>query len=83
MNSCVEFDRVGKRFGELTVLEDVSVQCPEGQTTALVGASGSGKTTLLQLVNGVLSADAGGVRVFGDSVPDTDVEVFRRGIVEG
>lgn len=80
MNPCVEFDGISKRFGELEVLDDITVDCPMGETTAIVGASGSGKTTLLQLVNGVLRADAGAVRVFGEAVPDTDVEQFRRRI---
>jgi len=80
MKPCVEFRQVSKRFGDLEVLQQVTVSCPQGQTTAIVGASGSGKTTLLQLVNGVLRADAGVVEVFGASVPLTDVEHFRRGI---
>ncbi len=80
VTACVEFDRVAKRFGNLEVFQDVSVSCPEGATTAIVGASGSGKSTLLQLVNAVLQPDAGTVRVFGEPVPDRDVEKFRRGI---
>ena len=80
MTPCVEFRQVSKRFGDLDVLQQVSVSCPAGQTTAIVGASGSGKTTLLQLVNGVLRADAGQVSVFGSLVPTEDVEHFRRGI---
>ena len=80
MTPCVEFRDVSKRFGTLEVLHEISVSCPAGQTTAIVGASGSGKTTLLQLVNGVLTADAGEVRVFGEPVPATGVEKFRRGI---
>ena len=80
MKPCVEFRQVSKRFDEVEVLRQVSVSCPQGQTTAIVGASGSGKTTLLQLVNGVLRADAGEVEVFGAPVPVTRVEHFRRGI---
>jgi osmoprotectant transport system ATP-binding protein len=80
MTPCVEFRGVSKRFAEKEVLQQVSVNCPAGQTTAIVGASGSGKTTLLQLVNGVLSPDAGEVCVFGERVPENDVEHFRRGI---
>ena len=80
MKPCVEFHQVSKHFGEHEVLQQVSVACPEGQTTAIVGASGSGKTTLLQLVNGVLRADTGQVSVFGEPVPETGVEQFRRRI---
>jgi osmoprotectant transport system ATP-binding protein len=80
-SSCVEFIGVGKRFGaEAVVLEDVTLACPVGITTAVVGASGSGKTTLLQLVNGLLEPDAGEVRVFGEPIPRHDLVRFRRGI---
>lgn len=80
MSYCVEFSDISKRFGTLEVLRGISAQCPAGQTTAIVGASGSGKTTMLQLVNGVLQADAGQVSVFGEPVPRTEVEKFRRKI---
>ena len=80
MEACVEFSAVAKRFGNVEVFRDVSALCPAGATTAIVGASGSGKSTLLQLVNAVLQPDAGTVRVFGEPVPQHDLEQFRRGI---
>jgi len=80
MSACVEFEHIFKSFGSAPVLQDITVSAPQGCTTAIVGASGSGKTTLLQLVNGVLRADAGAVRVFGVPVPTREVENFRRGI---
>ncbi len=80
MTPCVEFQHVCKRYDQVDVLNDVSVACPAGKCTAIVGASGSGKTTLLQLVNGVVRPDSGTVKVFGESVPLTEVEQFRRKI---
>ena len=80
MNSCVSFRGVAKAYGALRVLDDVSLECPVGQMTAIVGASGSGKTTMLQLVNGIVQPDAGEVRVFDEPVPTENVEQFRRGI---
>ncbi len=80
MDVCVEFSGVAKSFGANEVFRDVSARCPAGATTAIVGASGSGKSTLLQLVNAVLHPDAGRVSVFGEPVPQQDLEQFRRGI---
>ena len=85
MNACVSYQNIRKHFGEVEVLANVDVQCPAGAITAIVGASGSGKTTLLRLANGVIQADAGEVRVFGDPVPSTHAakgvgEQFRRQI---
>lgn len=80
MSYCVEFDRVSKCFvPDSPVLDDVSLNLPEGVTTAVVGESGSGKTTLLQLVNAVLRPDQGEVRVFGSPIPD-DLVSHRRSI---
>jgi osmoprotectant transport system ATP-binding protein len=80
MSACVEFLKVSKRYDQHTVLEDVTVNCPAAACTAIVGASGSGKTTMLQLVNGVVRPDGGTVKVFGQHVPDNNVEQFRRKI---
>jgi ABC-type multidrug transport system ATPase subunit len=50
MSYCVEFDGVSKSFVPgIRVLDEVSLNLPDGVTTAVVGESGSGKTTLLQL----------------------------------
>ncbi|MFF5260138.1 ABC transporter ATP-binding protein [Actinomadura viridis] len=46
-------------------LEDVSLTVRQGETVALMGLNGSGKSTLLKLISGVLSPDAGSVRVRG------------------
>jgi osmoprotectant transport system ATP-binding protein len=78
---CVELRNVDKSFvAESKVLDGVSLEFPAGRTTAVVGASGSGKTTLLQLINAVLSPDAGEVRVFGEPVPRQALVAHRRRI---
>ena len=80
MPSCVVFRDAGKRFGERWVFRHVDLALPDGRTTAIVGASGSGKTTLLQLINAVHRADEGEVEVFGEAIPETGIEKFRRRI---
>ena len=47
----VEALHLVKRFGDLEVLRDVSLQVPEGSVTSIIGASGSGKSTLLRCLN--------------------------------
>ncbi|WP_325948334.1 ABC transporter ATP-binding protein [Pseudomonas putida] len=53
------------RFGELQVLDDVSLDIPVGQFTALIGANGCGKTTLLNVLARMQPADAGEVWLDG------------------
>lgn len=56
---------VHKAFGAQTVLRDLHLSVPTGQTTVIAGQSGSGKSVLLRLMNGLTFADRGHVRLFG------------------
>jgi len=53
---------------EITVLDGLSLQIPEGQFVALMGPSGSGKTTLLNLIAGIDRPTSGTVVVAGTDV---------------
>jgi ABC-type polar amino acid transport system ATPase subunit len=63
----IRVEGVGKRFGTLEAVRDVSFHVPRGATTVLIGPSGSGKSTVLRLINGLERMDAG--RVVLDGVP--------------
>lgn len=56
---------LGKSFGALEVLTDVSLTVRSRSITAVLGPSGCGKTTMLRIVAGFESADAGVVRLAG------------------
>src|SRR5689334_23872740 len=56
---------VTKKFGDFLALDDVSVDLPTGQLTALLGPSGGGKSTLLRIIAGLEDADAGTVTIEG------------------
>jgi polar amino acid transport system ATP-binding protein len=62
----VEMRRVTKRFGALTVLDDISLTFPEGSTTAIIGPSGSGKTTVIRCINHLLPIDSGTITISGE-----------------
>lgn len=57
-----------KKFGELVVLDRMSLDVFDGEFLALVGPSGCGKTTTLRLVAGFLTPDAGEILLDGELV---------------
>lgn len=57
--------RVRKRFGETVALDGLSFDVARGRMYGVIGPDGAGKTTLLRLICGLLTPDAGTVRVFG------------------
>jgi len=69
----LDVESVSHAFGDVDVFSDVSFSVAPGTVTALVGPNGSGKTTLLRAVLGLLTPDAGRVRLFGgDGADDGD-----------
>ncbi|WFB11768.1 ectoine/hydroxyectoine ABC transporter ATP-binding protein EhuA [Streptomyces sp. LX-29] len=61
----IRFDRVTKRFGDTTVLDDLCFSVAPGRHVTLIGPSGSGKTTILRLLMTLLRPDAGTISVDG------------------
>jgi len=63
----IKVERVIKRFGELTVLKDISFEVARGEVLVLCGPSGCGKSTLLRCVNGLEEIQGG--QIWVDSMP--------------
>ena len=66
--TAVAFEHVSKRYGSRAILEDLVLEIPRGKTSVLLGPSGTGKSTLLRIATGLLTPDAGVVRVLGEEV---------------
>jgi ABC-2 type transport system ATP-binding protein len=56
---------VRKRFGDTVALDGLSFDVARGRMYGVIGPDGAGKTTLLRIICGLLTPDAGTVRVFG------------------
>ncbi|HEV2359697.1 MAG TPA: sn-glycerol-3-phosphate ABC transporter ATP-binding protein UgpC [bacterium] len=74
----VLLEHVIKQFGNVTAVNDVTLDIPDRQFTVLVGPSGCGKTTCLRLIAGLEEATAGNIyigdRVVNDVAPkDRDI----------
>jgi ABC-2 type transport system ATP-binding protein len=64
----IEADRLGRRFGGRTVLQEVTFQLQPGEVFGVVGPDGAGKTTLLQMLAAILRPSLGSCRVLGEDV---------------
>ena len=71
---------VTKRYGDIPVLDQVSVTVPRGACVAIVGESGSGKTTLLRMFNKLVVPNEGTVEVDGKDVATVEGVALRRAI---
>jgi len=81
MSPTIEFREAGFSTAEGKVLlSGVNLAVPAGETLVLLGRSGSGKTTTLKLINKLLTATTGEVKVEGTAVNDWDVIRLRRRI---
>jgi putrescine transport system ATP-binding protein len=72
----VRIERITKRFGDFTAVDDVSLKVKKGEIFCLLGGSGSGKTTLLRMLAGFEMPTAG--RIFIDGQDMTGIPPYER-----
>lgn len=74
----VLLDGVGKRFGAVQALTDVTLAVDPGECLGLVGHNGAGKSTLMNVLAGVLCPDTGSVSIDGEPTARHDVATAAR-----
>ena len=70
----IEADRLTRRYGDFTAVDDVSFRIEPGEIVGLLGHNGAGKTTIMRMLTGALEPSSGVVRVDGtvlESAPGT------------
>ncbi|MEN2977086.1 ABC transporter ATP-binding protein [Tistrella bauzanensis] len=75
-NLRIRFDRISKSYGNLRVVDDLSLDIAEGEFVSLLGPSGSGKTTLLMMLAGFEQPSSGTILI--DGQPINDLPAHRR-----
>lgn len=63
MANIIEVDNVSKQFNQREILKDVSFTIKDGSINGLLGPNGAGKTTIIRLLNGVINATSGKMKV--------------------
>ena len=76
----IEFSQVTKRYGANTVVNNLTLSIPAGETTVFVGSSGCGKTTTLRMINRMVEPQEGAVTIGRQDIADQDPYKLRRSI---
>src|SRR5690625_2621268 len=74
----IEVSHLGKQFGHIRAVDDISFTVSEGERFVLLGTSGCGKTTTLKMINRLLEADTGTVKIKGEANDRQSPELLRR-----
>ena len=59
-------------YGPIHALRDVSIDVPDKEITALLGANGAGKTSLLRTISGLVQPRSGSIKVYGEEIAGQD-----------
>jgi ABC-2 type transport system ATP-binding protein len=73
----IEIERLSKRFGAFTAVDDVSFAVDRGEVVGFLGPNGAGKSTTMKMLAGFVTPSAGTARICGEDVVDNPVAAKR------
>ena len=74
----IEAKDLVRKYGELTAVDGVSFEIPQGQIVGLLGHNGAGKTTIIKMITGYLEPTAGDVFVDGLDISQDAVKIQQK-----
>ena len=78
----LEIENVNVSYGDVQVVNDLSLTVNEGEVVSIIGGNGAGKTTLLKTISGLLTASSGTIKFKGEEIQNRPPEVIvERGLV--
>ena len=79
-NALIQVRNLGKSFGDLKVLQGITVDIHQGDVVCVIGPSGSGKSTFLRCLNRLEEATEGSIFFDGEDIvdPKTDIDRHRQ-----
>ena len=73
----LEIENLTKRYGQHTVVDDLSFRCEPGEVLGFLGPNGAGKSTTMKMVTGFVPPSAGRVSVCGLDIDQASLEARR------
>lgn len=64
----LHIDKVSKRFGDFTAVENLSFKVRAGRVSGFLGPNGAGKTTTIRMIVGITNPDEGRIKLFGSEI---------------
>ncbi len=68
MSTILEVNKVVKKYGDYTALNEVSLTVPKGSIYGLLGPNGAGKTSLIRIINQITMPDSGEIILDGEKL---------------
>jgi osmoprotectant transport system ATP-binding protein len=76
----IKVEHLGKHFGKVKAVDDISFEVAEHENMVLLGTSGCGKTTTLKMLNRLIEPTHGKIFINNKNILEQQPEVLRRGI---
>jgi len=77
LTALIEIERLTKRFGAFTAVDDVTFSVAKGEVVGFLGPNGAGKSTTMRMLAGFMTPSAGTARICGEDVVDRPVAAKR------
>ena len=71
----IEIKNLNKSYGDLLVLNDISVNIKKGEVIAIIGPSGGGKSTFLRCINRLEEPDSGHIKINGEDILNKKLDI--------
>jgi ABC-2 type transport system ATP-binding protein len=74
MSTILEVNKVVKKYGDYTALNEVSLSVPKGSIYGLLGPNGAGKTSLIRIINQITMPDSGEIILDGEKLKPKHIQ---------
>ena len=73
----IEANNVIKKYGQVTALDDFTVDIPKGKI-GILGPNGAGKSTFVKIALGLIEATSGNITVLGENLDKNSIEIRKK-----